>query len=435
MNLLRKHNSDQNVRNRLMTKAQGLAEFALILPVLLIVLFIMIELARVLHAWLAVENGARQGVRFAVTMEYDPAKCAHPPQADGTCAEADILEARLASIHDATWVGSASIVRVKEEDANSNDPSYFHVVVCDPDGLVDPPDTSSATSCLPKENPGDPGEQVVVVVEFNHPVILPIISSIAPKIRLTAKREARIETFRVPLPADERPKLPTTTPKPTITKAPTATAGNPLPVFCDANGNPKSYSMMHRHSVQIINGGRGIFFVFHAIPNTYSKPQLIIQSVWVRQDYNPITLEVETITYSNPSGSCSCTASNPSCCTILHPWEREDYVERDINRSVFDCTPLCTCSSNSYYYNGGIDVVFDEPMSEGTYTLGVKLYIPDTNEICYLDGEVDFRPPGPTDTEGPSPTAEDTEEEEPTETPTATATATKSGEGPVEPPD
>ncbi len=40
-------------------RGQTLVEFALVLPVLLLLLFVIIELARLLHAWLAVENGAR----------------------------------------------------------------------------------------------------------------------------------------------------------------------------------------------------------------------------------------------------------------------------------------------------------------------------------------------------------------------------------------
>ena len=46
---------------------QGLVEFALILPVLLLVVFVVVELARLLAAWLAIENAARFGLPYAVT--------------------------------------------------------------------------------------------------------------------------------------------------------------------------------------------------------------------------------------------------------------------------------------------------------------------------------------------------------------------------------
>jgi hypothetical protein len=54
------------------TRAQGMVEFAIILPVLLVSIFVIIEFGRLFHAWLVVENGARFGVRYAVTGEYDP---------------------------------------------------------------------------------------------------------------------------------------------------------------------------------------------------------------------------------------------------------------------------------------------------------------------------------------------------------------------------
>ena len=56
-------------------KAQGLLEFALALPILLLLVFGIIEFGRLLQAWLALENGARFGVRYAITGEYNPNYC------------------------------------------------------------------------------------------------------------------------------------------------------------------------------------------------------------------------------------------------------------------------------------------------------------------------------------------------------------------------
>ncbi|WP_298006141.1 PA14 domain-containing protein [Anaerolinea sp.] len=55
--------------------AQGLLEFALALPVLLLLVFGVIEFGRIMQAWLALENGARFGIRFAITGDYDPDYC------------------------------------------------------------------------------------------------------------------------------------------------------------------------------------------------------------------------------------------------------------------------------------------------------------------------------------------------------------------------
>ena len=56
-------------------KAQGLLEFALALPILLLLVFGIIEFGRLLQAWLALENGARFGVRYAITGEYNRDFC------------------------------------------------------------------------------------------------------------------------------------------------------------------------------------------------------------------------------------------------------------------------------------------------------------------------------------------------------------------------
>ena len=70
-----RHVSSRRARSPERRPGQGLVEFALILPVLLLVLFGIIEFARILQAWLSVENGARFGVRYAVTGEYNTAYC------------------------------------------------------------------------------------------------------------------------------------------------------------------------------------------------------------------------------------------------------------------------------------------------------------------------------------------------------------------------
>ena len=46
-------------------KGQTLVEFALVLPILLLLVIGMLEFGRVLNAWLIVNNGAREGARYA----------------------------------------------------------------------------------------------------------------------------------------------------------------------------------------------------------------------------------------------------------------------------------------------------------------------------------------------------------------------------------
>ncbi len=52
-----------------------MVEFAIALPILLLLVFGIIEFGRILQAWLAIENGARFGVRYAITGNYDSQYC------------------------------------------------------------------------------------------------------------------------------------------------------------------------------------------------------------------------------------------------------------------------------------------------------------------------------------------------------------------------
>jgi hypothetical protein len=141
--------------------AQGLVEFAVILPILLIALFSIIELGRLFHAYLAVENGARFGIRYAVTGEYDPANCASGATTEGKCNNlGDEVAARVASIHDVAWAGSESILREGEGVVDNTQPGFFHVLVCRPANLIAPSSTFDTYSCLPSDGAGDPGNHI-----------------------------------------------------------------------------------------------------------------------------------------------------------------------------------------------------------------------------------------------------------------------------------
>jgi hypothetical protein len=137
---------------RIKSRAQGLVEFAVILPIIMLAIVAIIELGRVFHAWLALENGARFGIRYAVTGEYDPSYCVGGANAEGDCIYSmDEDPARVASIHDVAWAGSSSIMRKAEGDAAQDEPGYFNVVVCKPENLIAPVDTFDSYSCAPTE--------------------------------------------------------------------------------------------------------------------------------------------------------------------------------------------------------------------------------------------------------------------------------------------
>lgn len=203
-------------------RGQGLVEFAIILPIVLTAFFAIIELARVYHAWVAVENGARFGVRYAITGEFDETKCG-----GGTCDnDSEEEAARVSTVKDVAWAGSQSIIRLAMGTGTNTSTGYFDVTVCEPDNLVGPGSQFDTYSCNAGETAGDPGDHVAVVVEYNHPIIVPIISSIVPQVRLTAQREATVETFR-DVKSDEGPGSDPPAPQPSLTPPPTTTVEPP----------------------------------------------------------------------------------------------------------------------------------------------------------------------------------------------------------------
>ena len=48
-------------------RGQAMVEFVIALPILLFILFGIIEFARLTFAWMSVQNAARFGIRYAVT--------------------------------------------------------------------------------------------------------------------------------------------------------------------------------------------------------------------------------------------------------------------------------------------------------------------------------------------------------------------------------
>ncbi|MGA9190557.1 MAG: TadE/TadG family type IV pilus assembly protein [Anaerolineales bacterium] len=228
------------------TWGQSLAEFALVLPIMLLLIFVIIESARLLFAWLAVENAARFGIRYAVTGDYNDSyynvtDCNNFYSEYGlSCAatqpDREENAARILSTFDAAWAGSVGIQR----DPNLNrftdwaSPGLFKVTVCSLSAAsyTDPDPTNFTTDwmaeCDPIDHAGNPGDHIWVVADFNHPMILPFLSNWWPYLHLTARRDGIVEQFRVArvIGAGGLPTAPPTatyTPTPTYTFTPSNT--------------------------------------------------------------------------------------------------------------------------------------------------------------------------------------------------------------------
>jgi hypothetical protein len=262
---------------------QGMVEFVIALPILLFVIFGIIEFARLTFAWMAVQNSARFGIRYAVTGEFnevycvqagnflgsdhvnadvfngDPQDCIIPDDFTGTDAndkERELIDlARLYSIQDATSGGGAGLwldpaasgdysqylsLHDEAQIGQVDQKGFFQVTVCsnrDNQFLVDY-FNYSVPLCIDNfggvlmDDAGGPGDRVKVRVQHEHPLFLPILSNIWPSVSLNAERDGIVERFRVSrilgvsgpiLSAPTWTMTPTVTDTPTTTPSPTPT--------------------------------------------------------------------------------------------------------------------------------------------------------------------------------------------------------------------
>jgi hypothetical protein len=240
------------------SRSQALLEFALALPILLMLLFGIIDLAALFQAWLTVENIARQTVRYAVTGQYDPSFCVDGDDDGSEPCKGDKYEeeqdaARLLSIQQ--YADRQTVALFNTPGAAQNEIGHLNVVICsnrdaDNDSTADfiffessPTDYADCQSVEDgshKEDAGAPGDRVFVAVDFNHPYITPFFNKVWPMTHLFAHREGIVEEFRVPrliaLPDDPFNSL-TKTPTPlpvTDTLEPSSTPTNtPVPIHIE----------------------------------------------------------------------------------------------------------------------------------------------------------------------------------------------------------
>jgi hypothetical protein len=178
-------------------KGQGLVEFALILPLLLLVVFLIIEAARAFQAWNMLRNSAEDAVRYAVTGQQE--------------SGISRLESIKTQAVDAVRGLPISVVEVDGEPYINYDT---------PDALIvrvfggNPPED---------DNPGGPGERVLVEACYNFRLLTPFFADRAPFLRVCGSAEMINEDFggllvsqggSPPLPPPPLPAIPTLGPSP-----------------------------------------------------------------------------------------------------------------------------------------------------------------------------------------------------------------------------
>jgi hypothetical protein len=194
-------------------RGQSLVEFAMIIPIMVLIIFGIFEFSRIFLTWLTVQHSAQAAARYATTGE----------------GYQDGISARLGYIKDEARRQAVGLNI--DTSAGPSSPGYFRVYVYAGDEPI-----------AGQESPGGPNARVAVDVVFNYPLITPLVNMLAPYIRLTGHSEMINEQFRHPgygtppglLPATIAP---TPTPKPTDTPLvtpiptllPTFTATVPTP--------------------------------------------------------------------------------------------------------------------------------------------------------------------------------------------------------------
>ncbi len=226
------------------SKGQALVEFALIISVLLMMIFLIIESGRILWAWNTVQHAAREGARYAITGQYDGPNCVvdfgQPKFVQGANGRDVCDDLRLASIIEKTH-SQLLALPLNETSTTFEDDYYYNIEVW---GVDD-------QGQLKYDNPGQPGQPVVVRVTYQVAIITPFFRPIRTTIPVFGQETLNNETFGqqstsntgaalppvipvVPTPGvTPSPPPPTDTPTPGPTNTPTATATNtPIP-RCD----------------------------------------------------------------------------------------------------------------------------------------------------------------------------------------------------------
>jgi TadE-like protein len=220
------------------SRSQGMVEFAVALPILLMLLFAIIDFSLLFSAWLLIQNIARQAVRYAVTGQFDPANC----PMGGCLTQADEDEARLLTIYDEalSYTSGLLVEGVAGFDPIAQDEiGYLKITVCTGAPYVTILPLMGSTQygeCNPTEHAGTPGNPVIVMVDFNHPYLTPFLNEIWPWVHLASYHSGIVEQFRVSRLVNVPPNLlfPTDTPlpptstftpsnTPTVTDTPTST--------------------------------------------------------------------------------------------------------------------------------------------------------------------------------------------------------------------
>ncbi len=224
---------------------QALVEFALVITAVLMMIFLIIESARILWAWNTVQHAARSGARYAVTGSFDgdPSNCPvnfghakfrQTPAQGGRNVCTDL---RVASVI-ATSHQALTGLPLSETSTTFEDDNYYNIEVWG----------ANEYGQLQYDFAGIPSNPVIVRVTYQVPIITPFFRPIREQIPVFGQEVLNNEAFGQlsttggqalppqlpPLPTPGVTPSPTPTPLVTNTPSPTVVTltptNTPIPV-------------------------------------------------------------------------------------------------------------------------------------------------------------------------------------------------------------
>lgn len=160
-------------RIRSATTGQALVEFALVLLILLLIIFVLIEAARILFTYATLQNAVRTGARYGITGQYDE-----------TISVTSTEDPRVQSIKDRVLQSAGALII--ESEAVSQEPYYFDVQVWGADGSGGP---------LIQDFAGVSRWPLRVQARYRLPMVTPLTSAIARSVMINAEVVMNNESF------------------------------------------------------------------------------------------------------------------------------------------------------------------------------------------------------------------------------------------------
>lgn len=173
-----------STRRRRTQRGQGLAEFALVFPVIMFLLVGVFDMGRAVYAYTSITNAARQGARVAAVNQL------YPVASDTSCAESMPVEDATVG-GTPTW--SARACAAAAAISLGLTPSSVSVSYSTPSGTALACPAGPAPAPASSNTPFHVGCIAIVTVSYTWSPITPIVANFMGPITMTATSQMPVE--------------------------------------------------------------------------------------------------------------------------------------------------------------------------------------------------------------------------------------------------